>query len=151
MCSLSLNLIFVTYIAILFFFFSVLGLLLQQHILISKSVRMLWSRWIYSHPYHSKNDYNNNYRYMIELITHWRSLSCVRLMMYSVCAQLKGTAQWAWYHLKCSGQGVGVGINRKTCTQTDTDLQTKVFKDILSVYRDNENKSDVNQLFPPDK
>ena len=86
---------------------------------------------------------------MIELIT--QRLSCVRLMMYSVCAQLKGTAQGAWYHLKCSGQGVGIGINRKTCAQTDTDLQTKVFKDILSVYRDNENKSDVNQLFPPDK
>ena len=86
---------------------------------------------------------------MVELIT--QSLSCVRLMMYSVCAQLKGTAQGAWYHLKCSGQGVGIGINRKTCAQTDTDLQTKVFKDILSVYRDNENKSDVNQLFPPDK
>ena len=30
---------------------------------------------------------------MIELIT--QSLSCVRLMMYSLCAQLKGTAQGA--------------------------------------------------------
>ena len=48
---------------------------------------------------------------LIELIT--QSLSCVRLMMYSVCAQLKGTAQGAWYHLKCSGQGVGIGIDRK--------------------------------------
>ena len=96
MCSLSLNLIFVTYIAILFFFFfffffspgTVIATaypflkecqnVVKQVNLLTHIIAKMITTIIID---------------LIKLIT--QSLSCVSLMMYSVCAQLKGTAQGA--------------------------------------------------------
>ena len=95
-CSLSFNLIFVTYSAILsffFFFFFQSWDCYCNSISFSQRVSECCEAGEFTHTHIIAKMITTIIIDMIELIT--QSLSCVRLMMYSVCAQLKGTAQGA--------------------------------------------------------